>query len=410
MTGNDEDDHDFNPLDEPKTEGDSDLEGLSPKERKKKEKEAKKAEKLAEKERKRKEKEERKNRKKSIDPDLEVKTEEEELTPEEAALKADMDAALAGINLSDGEEYEGVDLEVVDIDVFGTKGQVQGIGFGGESAFQRGVLRHFDTGCEKVGKRLGVLQVHGDHEVLLSGLLGFLEGFKVICPLGDLHIMGHILLEGSTYGGEIHLTGHAEVKEVAVHTDTFLETAVIDDGGFKVVHGVLFPVFLQQEVLDGQGAFGLVEVVEILDVGLDCGMFKGEGAFFDDIELAHVGLGDGGDEVTIHGLGVVEVEPAAEVEDEFVVVDVYLAVEALVFQVAVQGDFVNGVSQDLGIAGVADDVEFQPFCLALLACDMGHQVKAAHFVRCVGEDPHVESLRFDVAFEDPVVTGAEVHG
>ena len=65
--------------------------------------------------------------------------------------------------------------------------------------------------------------------------------------------------------------------------------------------------------------------------------------------MIQVGVGDVGLEVAIEGLWVAEVEASLEVEVELVVVDVDPAVEAVVVEVAVDEDFVDGVAEQEGV-------------------------------------------------------------
>ena len=78
-----------------------------------------------------------------------------------------------------------------------------------------------------------------------------------------------ILLECRGDGGKIHLASHLEAEEVAVEIDAFLHQLVVNDRGVKAFHIQLALTVPESETVDGQRAFGVVEVVEASGVGGD---------------------------------------------------------------------------------------------------------------------------------------------
>ena len=112
---------------------------------------------------------------------------------------------------------------------------------------------------------------------------------------------------------------------------------------------------------------------------------------------------DVGLEVACESLGVTEVETSLEVKAKQLVVDIDLAVEAVVSEIAVQGDAVDVVAKQLDIVHIAVDVEIHAAFVIHTHDDIGIQVEGANHFLGVDEGAYIEAVGYQVTFKDVVM-------
>ena len=140
----------------------------------------------------------------------------------------------------------------------------------GESTIDRGVLGNFQIGHEKTAQRLRVFQDEADDEVLVDivGECIFLEFLSVLLKHREMDKRIAILVQYGHEAGEVHLTGHLEVEEVAGDIDAALHEVVVEDGGIEIIHDIAASAITIDGVVKVKLTLHVIDV-ETFQVGND---------------------------------------------------------------------------------------------------------------------------------------------
>ena len=156
------------------------------------------------------------------------------------------------------------------MDILRAQGQVQGIGARGEGAVQGRVVRNLDVGHQQTAEGFRVLQGKLHRKILIHIVcqLVFLKFFTVAFPNREMHEVVDIFIERHHQAGEIDLSRHLEIEEVAVQLDAALHEVVVDNRSIEILHLVTASAIDVNGAVDLHRAFQIVEV-EAFHVHID---------------------------------------------------------------------------------------------------------------------------------------------
>ena len=210
-----------------------------------------------------------------------------------------------------------------------------------------------------------------------------------------MHEIVAIFVERHGKRGKIHLATHLKVEEVVVDVDTALHQVVIDDARVETLHVVFALAVSIHRAVQMKRAFQIVNV-EARHVGVDIGADNRNRVFFHDFQRIEVGVSDDGLEVGLGQFWIAEIDQPVEIKIQFVVVNVDLAIEPVLFHLAVKDNLIYMVTKQFGIRNLAVQIQFGNAFLGKSHREVGVHIQFPNEVR-FGKHTGVNMLSINVS-------------